>query len=141
MTVSKLLQWRQVRTVFSDSYVMVTAGDASPTWCVRQAMPALQGNLKMRESIKQENGKTGAKRNDIAGMRADAKSKGASACGACNACRSLGSPVSSSESARTAISHAKAAGKESCAVSFMQKTHGNRLTARICRVGIAHQQG
>lgn len=85
----------------------------------------------MRESTKQENGKMGAKRNDTASVRADAKSKGASACGVCSACRSLNSSASSSESARTAMAYAKAAGKESCAVSFVQKTHGNRFTAKM----------
>lgn len=101
-------------------------------------MPALPGKSRfeeamaiMRESTKQESSKTVAKRNDTAGVHADVKSKGASSCGACSACRSMKSPTSSSEIARTALSHAKAVGKESCAVSFMQKNHGNRFTARM----------
>jgi len=55
--------------------------------------------------------------------------KESSSCGSCGVCGMLRSPHPASEIVSQALSRAKALGKETCAVSFMEKNHGNRFTS------------
>jgi len=59
------------------------------------------------------------------------KDKRANSCNSCGVCSRLRSPQISPETASLAILEAKALGKESCAVSFMQRNYGNRSTANV----------
>ena len=84
----------------------------------------------MRESTRIENSKT-TKRSDSPLKHSLNKGKDSSSCGSCSACKSLHSPQMSSQSASSVLSYAKAIGKESCAVSFMQRNYGNRFTTGV----------
>jgi len=59
------------------------------------------------------------------------KNKETSSCNSCGVCNRLRSPQLSTEGVSSALSLAKAIGKESCAVSFIQSNYGNHFTARI----------
>jgi hypothetical protein len=78
---------------------------------------------------KSENGKMVRTRNH-ADMQMN-KSKEMSSCNSCGVCGRLGSPHLSREGASSVLLQAKAMGKDSCAVSFMQKNYGNRFTAGV----------
>lgn len=82
----------------------------------------------MRESARIENSKT-TKKSDSTVNHYLNKGKDLSSCGSCSACKSLHSPQMSSQSASSALSYAKAMGKESCAALFMQRNYGNRFTS------------
>jgi len=56
--------------------------------------------------------------------------KESSSCGSCGVCGMLRSPHPASEIVSQALSRAKALGKETCAVSFMQRNHGNQFTVQ-----------
>jgi hypothetical protein len=84
----------------------------------------------MRESTKVENTKT-TKRSNSTNKSALNKGKKTSSCGSCGVCSRIRSPQISSKSASSALSYAKAIGKESCAVSFMQWNYGNRFTTGV----------
>ncbi len=55
----------------------------------------------------------------------------ANSCNSCGICHRLRSPHISSEGLNLALSQAKSLGKESCAMSFMQKNYGNNFTASL----------
>lgn len=84
-----------------------------------------------KTSAKTENNKKTSRKDNATNKHSLNKSKNSSSCGSCGACRSLSSPRLSSENASSVLSHAKAMGKESCAVSFMQRNYGNRFTASV----------
>lgn len=88
-------------------------------------------NMYEKTSAKTENNKKTSKKDNATNKHSLDKSKNSSSCGSCGACRSLSSPRLSSENASSVLSHAKAMGKESCAVSFMQRNYGNRFTASV----------
>lgn len=77
-----------------------------------------------------EKSKKALKINNINSKQLNKKGE-TSSCGSCGACSRLKSPQVSSEGVSTALSHAKAVGKESCALSFMQSNYGNRFTASV----------
>lgn len=85
-------------------------------------------NMYEKTSAKTENNKKTSKKDNATNKHSLNKSKNSSSCGSC---RSLSSPRLSSENASSVLSHAKAMGKESCAVSFMQRNYGNRFTASV----------
>ncbi len=84
-----------------------------------------------KKSVKSEQSKSFSKRNDSANKHTSNKSKETSSCNSCGVCSRLRSPQLSSEGISSALSYAKAVGKESCALSFMQSNYGNRFTASV----------
>lgn len=80
-------------------------------------------------TIKIENSKTISQRKNTAKQLN--KGKESRSCGSCNACNRLRNPQVSSKGVSSALSYAKAVGKESCALSFMQSNYGNRFTAGV----------
>ncbi len=88
------------------------------------------------KSVKSEQSKSVSKRNDSANKHTSNKSKETSSCNSCGVCNRLRNPHLSAESISSALSYAKAVGKESCALSFMQSNYGNRFTASILNLAI-----
>lgn len=84
--------------------------------------------MNEKTSVKSESSKTTSKKTETTPKQVTHK-RDSSYCGSCGVCSSLRSPRVTSENISIAMSQAKATGKESCAVSFMQKNHGNRFTA------------
>ncbi|MBU0702121.1 DUF4157 domain-containing protein [bacterium] len=84
--------------------------------------------MNEKTSVKSESSKTTSKKTETTPKQVTHKRE-SSSCGSCGVCSSLRSPRVTSENISIAMSQAKATGKESCAVSFMQKNHGNRFTA------------
>ncbi len=69
-------------------------------------------------------------------IRQSDKDKQNSSCNSCGICSKLRSPRLSSEGISSALSYAKAVGKESCVVSFMQSNYGNHFNARVLNPNI-----